>query len=144
MHENNNTFLKVITHNYPDLQIYKIHLHDPDEGQYNHVLSAETNTDPLIFRFPRSKIGVATIQNELRILGRLQNQTTLPVPNPALQNFPIALRHGDFGTGNVLYDPHSLDLTGVIDFGFSGLGNPAIDIAALSTLGDTFYPITQH
>ena len=82
MPPNNNTFLKVITHSYPDLQIYKIRLHDPNEGQYNHVLSAETNAGPIIFRFPRSEIGVATIQNELRILGRLQDKTALPIPNP--------------------------------------------------------------
>ena len=244
------TFLKVITQSYPKLQIYNISLLDPDGGQYNDVLSAETSNGPLIFRFPCNEIGVATIQNELRILGRIQHQTTLPVPNPiytstdtqspgrvfmgylrlpgrpllrdhlktaashtilkkwanqmvefliqlhhvpvtqfsdlphnetlpefqefyndirqhlfphmsrtarqetaahfenyfnnpALHHYPIALRHGDFGTGNVLYDPDTLDLTGVIDFGFTGLGDPAVDIAALSTLGDTFFGFVQ-
>jgi len=242
-------FLQTIIQNYPDLQITSIHLHDPDEGQYNHVFSAESVIGPLIFRFPRNEISVKTIQNELRLLGRLQNQTTLPVPNPiytsrntqtpgqvfmgypkipgrpllrehlnkaektnlkkwatqmvqflielhaiptndlddltinetpaeyeqfyaeirqhlfphlneearektaahfenyfnntALQNYSITLRHGDFGTGNVLYDPDTLNLTGVIDFGFSGLGDPAIDIAALATLGDTFFGFVQ-
>src|SRR6185436_8385688 len=33
----------------------------------------------------------------------------------------LALRHGDFGTGNILYDPQALVITGVIDFGFAGL-----------------------
>jgi aminoglycoside 2''-phosphotransferase len=44
-------------------------------------------------------------------------------------------RHGDFGAGNILYDAEANDVTGVIDFGSAGLGDPAVDIAALSTLG---------
>jgi aminoglycoside 2''-phosphotransferase len=43
-----------------------------------------------------------------------------------------ALRHGDFGTGNILYDPQALAITGIIDFGFAGLGDPALDVAALA------------
>jgi aminoglycoside 2''-phosphotransferase len=249
----NNTieiYLKEINNIYPDLTLREIHLLDPDGGQYNDVLTAETTNGPLIFRFPRNEIGVTAIQNELRILRSLQNKTTLPIPNPiytnqnsqtpgqifmgypmlpgrpllrkhlktavdhatlkkwavqmsefliqlhnlpttifnnlphnetttefqtlyadirqllfpymsqraksetadhfenyfntpALQNYPIALRHGDFGSGNILYDPLTLNLTGVIDFGFSGLGDPAIDIAALSTLNDTFFNFVQ-
>lgn len=41
------------------------------------------------------------------------------------------LRHGDFGTVNVLYDPDGKRLSGVIDFGNAGLGDPALDIAAV-------------
>ena len=44
-------------------------------------------------------------------------------------------RHGDFGSGNMLYDAEAGELSGVIDFGSAGLGDPAVDIAALSTLG---------
>ncbi|HEU0027083.1 MAG TPA: phosphotransferase [Ktedonobacterales bacterium] len=47
-----------------------------------------------------------------------------------------APRHGDFGAGNILYDAAAEELTGVIDFSSAGLGDPAMDIAALSTLGD--------
>jgi aminoglycoside 2''-phosphotransferase len=43
-----------------------------------------------------------------------------------------ALRHGDFGTGNILYDPQTLAITGIIDFGFAGMGDPALDVAALA------------
>ncbi len=46
-----------------------------------------------------------------------------------------APRHGDFGAGNILYDAAAGEVTGVIDFGSAGLGDPAVDIAALSTLG---------
>lgn len=41
------------------------------------------------------------------------------------------LRHGDFGTVNLLYDPQAKTLSGVIDFGNAGLGDPALDIAYL-------------
>jgi aminoglycoside 2''-phosphotransferase len=48
-------------------------------------------------------------------------------------NFTYAptLRHGDFGTSNVLWDAATHRLTGVIDFGSAGLGDPAVDLAGL-------------
>lgn len=42
-----------------------------------------------------------------------------------------ALVHGDFGTGNILYDPGARAISGVIDFGGAGPGDPAVDFAAL-------------
>jgi aminoglycoside 2''-phosphotransferase len=49
------------------------------------------------------------------------------------------LRHGDFGTGNILYDPQALAITGIIDFGFAGLGDPTLDVAALAaSYGEQF------
>ena len=53
--------------------------------------------------------------------------------------FGPTLRHGDFGSGNILYDPQSRSISGIIDFGFAGLGDPAVDIAAAMTFGDTFF-----
>ena len=41
-----------------------------------------------------------------------------------------ALVHGDFGTGNILYDGAARRITGVIDFGSAGVGDPAVDFAA--------------
>jgi aminoglycoside 2''-phosphotransferase len=55
-----------------------------------------------------------------------------------LQQFKPCLIHGDLGPGNVLYDTAAHVLSGVIDFGFSGLGDPAQDIAAASCFGDAF------
>jgi aminoglycoside 2''-phosphotransferase len=63
-----------------------------------------------------------------------------------------ALRHGDFGTGNILYDPQALAITGIIDFGFAGLGDPTLDVAALAaSYGEQFiarcyavYPEMEH
>jgi aminoglycoside 2''-phosphotransferase len=54
--------------------------------------------------------------------------------------FEPRLRHGDFGTGNILYDPGSLSITGIIDFGGVGLGDPAVDFAGLYiSYGSEFY-----
>jgi aminoglycoside 2''-phosphotransferase len=44
--------------------------------------------------------------------------------------FDPVLRHGDLGFSNLLFDP-AMRLTGVIDFGSAGYGDPATDIAAL-------------
>lgn len=48
------------------------------------------------------------------------------------------LRDGDFGGGNILFDPVRLEVTGVVDFGFCRPGDPAVDIAALSCYGEDF------
>lgn len=50
--------------------------------------------------------------------------------DPASRAIAPTLIHGDFGTGNLLYDTATLTLTGVIDFDSSGLGDPAVDVAA--------------
>ena len=55
-----------------------------------------------------------------------------------LQRFTPCLIHGDFGPSNVLVDPEAQVISGVIDFGFAGLGDPAQDIAAASCFGDAF------
>lgn len=49
-----------------------------------------------------------------------------------------ALRHGDFGPTNILCDPATGALTGIIDFGSAALGDPAVDVAALSGYGPAF------
>jgi aminoglycoside 2''-phosphotransferase len=51
--------------------------------------------------------------------------------DPASAAFRPALVHGDFGTGNILHDPEQPIATGVIDFGHTGIGDPAVDFAAL-------------
>jgi aminoglycoside 2''-phosphotransferase len=59
--------------------------------------------------------------------------------NPKHFNYTPVLRHGDFGGSNILYDHQRLLITGVIDFSFAGLGDPALDVAAISTSGDDFF-----
>lgn len=56
--------------------------------------------------------------------------------DPALHTFEPAWRHGDFGGSNILFDGERL--TAVLDFSFTGVGDPAIDLAAVSTLGEPF------
>ncbi len=55
--------------------------------------------------------------------------------DPRNRRITPALVHGDFGGSNILYDAHRHALTGVIDFGSAGLDDPAVDFAAVSTLG---------
>ncbi|MBA3867921.1 MAG: aminoglycoside phosphotransferase family protein [Anaerolineae bacterium] len=46
-------------------------------------------------------------------------------------DYTPVLRHGDFGTGNILFDATAQQFTGVIDFGSAALGDPATDLAAI-------------
>ncbi len=46
-------------------------------------------------------------------------------------NYKPVLRHGDFGPGNILFDPTTRVITGIIDFGSAGLGDPAVDLAGI-------------
>ncbi len=48
------------------------------------------------------------------------------------------LRHGDFGPSNILFDAASGRVTGIIDFGSAARGDPAVDLAALSSYGPAF------
>jgi aminoglycoside 2''-phosphotransferase len=71
--------------------------------------------------------------------------------NVGLWDFQPVFHHGDFGTGNILYNPSTMQVTGVIDFTFAGMGDPAQDIGAVWSLGDsfmerffTFYPEIQQ
>lgn len=52
--------------------------------------------------------------------------------------FVPTLIHGDFGTGNLLWDAPSGAVTAVIDFGSAGIGDPALDVAALLTYNESF------
>ena len=56
--------------------------------------------------------------------------------NPAWHHFAPTLIHGDFGGSNILFVENRI--TGIIDFSFAALGDPAVDLAAISTFGDPF------
>jgi aminoglycoside 2''-phosphotransferase len=58
---------------------------------------------------------------------------------PRIHHFTPVLRHGDFGGGNIIFNPETQSIAGVIDFAFTGLGDPAVDIAGLQCFGDTFF-----
>jgi aminoglycoside 2''-phosphotransferase len=57
----------------------------------------------------------------------------------SLHNYQPAPRHGDYGSGNILYDPRTMRITAIIDFGYAAIGDPAIDLAAASTLGEPLF-----
>lgn len=58
--------------------------------------------------------------------------------DPGNFTFTPTVIHGDFGSGNLLWDAHAGAMTAVIDFGSAGLGDPALDVAALLTYGESF------
>lgn len=58
------------------------------------------------------------------------------------RNFGIAQVpiHGDFGTSNILYKSHRGQISGIIDFGSAGIGDPAVDYAGLlASYGERFF-----
>ncbi len=57
--------------------------------------------------------------------------------NPSLQEYEPVMIHGDFGGSNILFDRDRI--SGIIDFSFAGLDDPAKDIAAVSTYGEAFF-----
>ena len=59
---------------------------------------------------------------------------------PKSYSFEPRLRHGDFGTGNILFDADKQSISGIIDFGNVGIGDPASDFAGLLvSYGEEFY-----
>ena len=59
--------------------------------------------------------------------------------NPESDRYTPALIHGDLASYHILFDDHEPKITGVIDFGMGGLGDPASDIGNLiNTYGETF------
>jgi aminoglycoside 2''-phosphotransferase len=60
-----------------------------------------------------------------------------------LQEYKPVMIHGDFGGSNILFDGDRI--SGIIDFSFAGLDDPARDIAAVSTYGEAFFArIRRH
>lgn len=52
------------------------------------------------------------------------------------------LIHGDFGDSNIIWDPVACKVSGIIDFGGSGWGDPAYDLAGLlSSYGEDFFTL---
>jgi aminoglycoside 2''-phosphotransferase len=57
-----------------------------------------------------------------------------------LSNVKLTLIHGDFGASNILWIPESREISGIIDFGGSGLGDPAYDFAGIfASYGEEFF-----
>lgn len=59
--------------------------------------------------------------------------------NDDLQVTPTLI-HGDFGCSNILWNPEEGVISGIIDFGGAGIGDPAYDLAGiLSSYGEDFF-----
>ncbi len=102
-------------------------------GQNNDLLLVN---DELLFRFPKYPQGIAAQRRELAVLNAVRPQLPLTTPQfvSFLENadhfaFANVLRHGDFGTSNILYSAGQKRVVGIIDFGHVGIGDPAIDFA---------------
>ncbi|WP_349409782.1 aminoglycoside phosphotransferase family protein [Pseudalkalibacillus sp. SCS-8] len=59
------------------------------------------------------------------------NHFTVYLNNQSNFSFKPTIIHGDFANSNILFDEQEQQLSGVIDFGKSYIGDPAIDFAGL-------------
>jgi aminoglycoside 2''-phosphotransferase len=59
--------------------------------------------------------------------------------DPLQFSYTPALRHGDFGGSNILIDPERGEVTGIIDFDDLGLGDPAVDAAAILATDEALF-----
>jgi len=59
--------------------------------------------------------------------------------DPHSFDYPPALIHADLASYHILYDSAQHEISGVLDFGVAGIGDPALDIGALiSNYGEGF------
>lgn len=59
--------------------------------------------------------------------------------NPHFFDYAPALIHGDLASYHLLFDSHSCQVTGVLDFGMAGVGDPANDFGLLINIyGESF------
>jgi aminoglycoside 2''-phosphotransferase len=75
---------------------------------------------------------------DARTAGRIDTHFGAFLDDDANFAFPPTLIHGDFGTGNVLFDGLRGEVAAILDFGSAGLGDPACDLAAMLTYGEGF------
>jgi len=54
---------------------------------------------------------------------------------PDIEPDKLIVRHGDLGPNNILINPKTLHLTGIIDFGSAGLDEPASDLGHIAFWG---------
>jgi len=69
----------------------------------------------------------------LALTGHLDNYFN----TPDLQRYMPTIIHGDFGGSNILIDNNQI--SGIVDFSSGGYGDPALDIAAVSSFGEPFF-----
>lgn len=58
----------------------------------------------------------------------------------SVRNLDMTLIHGDFGASNIIWLPETKEISGIIDFGNTRLGDPAYDfVGILSSYGEDFF-----
>ncbi|MCA9939781.1 MAG: aminoglycoside phosphotransferase family protein [Anaerolineales bacterium] len=120
------TFLREL-HSVPLDVVRRLRLPLEDEAEAYAAMFTRVREDLFQYMRPEAQEGVTH-----HFEGFLQN--------PGVSAFRPALRHGDFGTSNLLWDPAMERLTGVVDFGDAGLGDAAVDFAGiLASFGHDFY-----
>jgi aminoglycoside 2''-phosphotransferase len=56
--------------------------------------------------------------------------------DPSRYAYEPVIVHGDLGPGNILLDPDTRTVSGILDFGSAGLDDPAVDLGHLSFWGE--------
>lgn len=114
----------------------------------NEIHSLDTNKLRLEETNPREQMVnlYQRIQNKLYPFIREEAQQQIShsfetfLNSAACSKLNTTLIHGDFGATNILWDPNTNNIAGIIDFGGSGIGDPAYDFAGiLSSYGETFF-----
>lgn len=100
----------------------------PLSNTYAECLDIYTRMRERCFPFMRAEAREQARDHFERFLAESDNFSYAPV-----------LKHGDFGSSNILYSAEQRSISGVIDFGGMGLGDPAYDFAGLlSCYGEPF------
>jgi aminoglycoside 2''-phosphotransferase len=58
--------------------------------------------------------------------------------DPPGPDYALAIKHGDLGPGNILFDADARTVSGIVDWGSTGLDDPAFDVGYVSLWG-AFY-----
>ncbi|CAM3808753.1 phosphotransferase family protein [Mesobacillus thioparans] len=102
-----------------------LEIHHPREEMYELYEKIQQKLYPFMNNVAQEKVSKS-------FLGFLKGE--------ALSNVQATLIHGDFGASNILWNPGSYEISGIIDFGGSGLGDPAYDFAGiLASYGEEFF-----
>lgn len=127
----------------PDLDIQNARLHDKLDGQFN-VAEFDLELPVLDGREVWAQL-FEDFKSELFQFMRPDAQQSVSATfdqflnDPRQFEYTPAFRHGDFGPGNILYDPEKQKISGIIDFDSIGVDDPALDVGAILNLGEDFF-----
>ncbi|WP_332699370.1 phosphotransferase family protein [Halalkalibacter lacteus] len=120
---------------------FLIELHSISRDKVDGFLQLKDN-------YPREEMSelLHNIQNKLFPFIRKEAQKEIShsfetiLNSETYSNLKPTLIHGDFGASNILWEPNTYKISGIIDFGGCGLGDPAYDFAGiLSSYGEDFF-----